>query len=154
MFSTRGLVVVAALMLALAPGLFPWLSRADAWSYGQVANLKPGVPAARMVLSAVPVSADGRSDSFSLGVILYRLLTGQAPFRGENLAGIAYQITTAKPDAVRTLRPELPAAVGRIVSRALQNSPDKRYQTAGEMAEALRKAASRARRAEETASHG
>lgn len=97
-------------------------------------------------------TVDGRSDIFSLGVTLYQMVTGDVPFRGENLAGIAYQITSAKPKGVRTIRPELPAAVARIVNRALQKSPEKRYQSAGEMAEALRKAATRAQRTETSAS--
>jgi len=89
---------------------------------------------------------DGRTDLFSLGVTLYQLLTGEVPFAGENLAGIAYQITSVKQKGVRTLRPDLPAALPRIVNRALQKSPDKRYQDAAEMAEALFKAAGRSAR--------
>ncbi|MBA1147061.1 hypothetical protein H0Z60_08300, partial [Ectothiorhodospiraceae bacterium WFHF3C12] len=53
-FSTRGLVILLGLFLGLAPGLFPWLSRADAWSYRQAAALNPSVPDDRVILAELP----------------------------------------------------------------------------------------------------
>jgi len=82
---------------------------------------------------------DGRSDIFSLGVTFYQLLTGRYPFEGEDLATITYKITKSKPVDVRELRPELPEITSKILDKALQKSPDKRFQTAKEIAEILRK---------------
>jgi eukaryotic-like serine/threonine-protein kinase len=82
---------------------------------------------------------DGRSDLFSAGIVLYQMLTGQRPFKGDSLVSLAMQITSADPKPIEQLRPEVPAAVRRIVARCLAKSPDRRYRSGKELAEALTK---------------
>lgn len=82
----------------------------------------------------------GASDIYSLGVTFYQLLTGHPPYNGDSIANLAYQIVNKKFKSVRELRPELPASAPRIINKAMAKEAGKRYATAGEMAEALRKA--------------
>jgi serine/threonine-protein kinase len=85
------------------------------------------------------LKVDGRADVFSLGVTLFQLLTGQFPFGGSDLATITYQITHEDTPDIREFRPDLPESAREIIFKALEKDPDKRYQTAAEMAEDLRK---------------
>ena len=82
--------------------------------------------------------ADGRSDVFALGALLYELLTGKAPFVGADLNAILYQVLNGAPPLPSTCNPSLPAGFDRIVARALAKEADKRYQNAAEMATDLR----------------
>lgn len=68
-----------------------------------------------------------QSDIFSLGVLMYQLLTGRLPFSASSLAGLMYQIVNHDPLPPRMLRPELPAPLEAIVLRALQKDPAMRY---------------------------
>jgi serine/threonine-protein kinase len=80
---------------------------------------------------------DGRSDLFSLGVVLYEMITGVRPFAGNSLGEVCAQILTANPVRPSKLNPLLPAALDRILARCLAKNPDERYQSGNELARAL-----------------
>ena len=80
---------------------------------------------------------DGRSDLFSLGVMLYELLTAEQPFTGDSMAALMYQITNKKHTDITKAREDLPPCVRTITDKALQKDPGKRYQTGSEMREAI-----------------
>jgi len=82
--------------------------------------------------------ADHRADIFSLGVILYEMLTGAAPFTGESVNAVMYQIVNFVPPAPSAVNPATPVAVDAIVARMLAKSLDERYQSAAEIARSLR----------------
>ncbi len=81
---------------------------------------------------------DPRSDVFSLGAVLYQMLTGRRPFSGVNAASKVFAVSFAHPDAPHELRPEIPEEVSGLVLRALEKQSDDRFQTMAEMGEALR----------------
>ena len=76
----------------------------------------------------------GQSDIYSLGVILYQLLTGNVPFKAPGLAALSILITTKSPKSVRELRADIPVELEAIVSRAMAKSLDERYKSGKEMA--------------------
>ncbi len=82
---------------------------------------------------------DGRADIYSLGVSFYQLLTGSLPFKADGLANLAYKITNEKYRPVRDVRADLPASATRIINKALQKNPEKRYATGAEMVRALKR---------------
>ncbi len=80
---------------------------------------------------------DSRSDLFSVGVVLYKLLTNALPFEGDSVISVAYKIAKSEAPPVQALRPEIPLSLRRIVERALKKQPEKRFQTGEEFAQAL-----------------
>ena len=83
-------------------------------------------------------SIDQRSDIFSLGVMLYEMLTGQAPFVGDTINAVMYQTMNTVPSPPSTLNPDVPAMLNFIVTKALAKTLDERYQNAKEFADDLR----------------
>jgi serine/threonine protein kinase len=71
---------------------------------------------------------DGRSDLFSLGAILYSLLTGFSPFQGNSATTVCFKVANRDPVQVTALAPELPTELDAVISRALAKDPDRRYQ--------------------------
>ncbi len=82
-------------------------------------------------------AVDGRSDLFSLGVILYQLLTGHSPFEGDNTSEVLYRISNQPAKRVTEVIPSLPAQFDAIMDKALSKDPAGRYQSGREMMEAL-----------------
>jgi serine/threonine protein kinase len=84
---------------------------------------------------------DARSDLFSVGVILYTMLTGFRPFQGNSATTVCFKVVNRDPIPVSAFDSELPPELDRIVNRAMAKEPEERYQSGGEMArdiEALR----------------
>ncbi len=82
---------------------------------------------------------DGRSDLFSLGVVLYALCSGARPFDGDTVETLESQTRDDAHPSIRKRVPDLPVGVARIIDKLLQKEPDKRFQSAAELSEALRR---------------
>lgn len=84
---------------------------------------------------------DGRSDLFSLGVMLFQLATGELPFQADSMATLMYKIANEPHPDPSTIRKGLPRCITIIINRAMSKNIDKRYQRASQMASDLRKCA-------------
>jgi serine/threonine protein kinase len=77
--------------------------------------------------------ADGRSDLFSLGVVIYQILTGSKPFEGGNVSRTIYRVLHEEPPPPSSLRAGIPPGWDRVLGKLLAKIPDERYPTAGEL---------------------
>ena len=82
-------------------------------------------------------AVDGRSDLFSLGVILYTVLTGYRPFQGNSALTVSYKVVNRDPIPATVLNTDLPPGLDYIIARAMAKDPAQRYQTGREMARDL-----------------
>jgi serine/threonine protein kinase len=80
---------------------------------------------------------DGRTDLFSLGVVLYQLITGQKPFSGDTLASLTFQITQEDPPPVERYAPEAPRALVQVIHKLLRKDPNDRFSDAKALLQAL-----------------
>lgn len=83
--------------------------------------------------------SDEKSDIYSLGITLFEMLTGRVPFNGETTVAVAIKHIQEQMPSVREFVPEIPISVEQIVKKCTQKSPDRRYQSAPELIEDLKK---------------
>ncbi|MFN8455299.1 MAG: serine/threonine-protein kinase, partial [Anaerolineae bacterium] len=99
-----------------------------------------GTPAYMSPEQAKGQAVDGRSDIYSLGVVLYELLTGQQPFRADTPLAVVLKHVSEPLAPPRTVRADIPEPLERVVIKAMAKEPAQRYQSAAEMEQALRTA--------------
>jgi serine/threonine-protein kinase len=114
----------------------------DAVASSLLTNANEAVPlgsadflAPEVALQSHPI--DARSDIYSLGCTMYFLLAGRPPFPNGSIAERLLQHQTATPDAIQSLRPEVPLALVSICERMMAKKPSERFQTAKEVADSI-----------------
>ncbi len=117
------------------------IARLDCGQQTEVGKLKGkrAYVAPEQVLAATKEQTcnDHRSDLFSLGVVLYEMLTGSRPFQGKNELSLLKEIIEKNPVSPRQLVPSIPPALEAIVLKALKKEPDQRYQSAAEFRDVI-----------------
>lgn len=84
---------------------------------------------------------DHRTDIFSVGVMLYEMLTGRKPFAGDTWSDVIAAVLMTEPTSLAVLAPSVPASLQEVVARCLQKKPEQRFQTASDLAFSLRQLA-------------
>ena len=102
-----------------------------------------GTPSYMSPEQAQGKAMDGRSDLYSLGVMLFEMATGRRPFESETAYSIAVMQVTTPPPQPRSINPQISAAVEHVILKALRKNPDERYPTAVALMEALQLAIDR-----------
>jgi serine/threonine protein kinase len=101
-------------------------------------NIVLGTPTYMSPEQIAGKKVDGRSDIFSLAVVMFELLTGRPPFTADNVSALLFAIAHTPHPSVKVIRPDLPPVVKDILDRALQKDPVLRYRRAGDFAGELR----------------
>lgn len=97
-----------------------------------------GTPAYMSPEQVLSKPVDGRSDLYSLGIILYELSTGRKPFGGENLAAVFRSITQDTPPPVAKINPAIPLKFSQIIMKCLNKKPEDRFEKGRDLAKALK----------------
>jgi len=105
-------------------------------------GLAVGTPSYMSPEQVAGQKVDGRSDQFSLGVLIYELLSGEKAFPGDSLTTVLYRIMQAEPIPLRQVNPGLPEAVDVIIRKAMAKNPNERYPRAADFGRDLLAAAS------------
>ncbi len=109
------------------------LAAGDMTSTGQLLGTPAFMPPEQYTGSQV----DGRADLFSLGVILYGLVTGERPFTGDTMTAVSYKVVHTEPVPPRRLNPAIPQRLDEVILKCLAKSPADRFQTGEELAQEL-----------------
>jgi serine/threonine-protein kinase len=97
-----------------------------------------GTPAFMAPEQFTGMPIDGRSDLFSLGVVLYCMATGEKPFSGDTIIGVQYRVVHTEAVSPRRLNPAIPQGLETIILKCIEKSPSERYQSGQELARDLR----------------
>jgi hypothetical protein len=97
-----------------------------------------GTPAYLPPEQALGKHIDARSDLYSLGCVLYEMATGRPPFPGDDPVKVIFSHINDLPVMPRRIAPEIPEALEQVILKLLAKDPDKRYQSAGELSQALK----------------
>jgi len=109
------------------------LQKADATGSGAIVGT-PTYMAPEQITNGAITAA---TDVFSVGCLLYELLCYRRPFEAESVHGVLYQVLTTEPRPLRTVAPSIPAALERVVAKAMNKVPHERYESAGQMMSTL-----------------
>jgi len=128
-FDERGRVKVLDFGLAKRSGLETALTGESGSDLLTRPGQVLGTPEYMSPEQALGKETDGRSDLFSLGALMYRLVTGRNPFTGVSVGEVITNILQSQPEAIARFNYEVPAELERIIRKALQKEPARRYQT-------------------------
>jgi len=101
-------------------------------------NIVLGTPTYMSPEQIAGKKVDGRSDIFSLGVVLFEMLTGRPPFTADNLSALLFAIAHNPSPSIKVIRPDIPPALQQVLNQALEKDPALRFRRAAEFAQELR----------------
>ena len=117
------------------------IARMDDSELTQVGSVL-GTPSYMSPEQCIGAGVDARSDLFSVGTLLYEMLTGKKPFRGEQTNAIIHNVINLKPEPPSQVRKEVPSSFDQVIKKALAKNASQRYQTAAEFSADLEKISS------------
>lgn len=98
-----------------------------------------GTPGYMSPEQALGKTLDPRTDLFALGAVLFEMATGRPPFEGDTLAAVYDELLNRRPPSPQSLNPALPASLAAVIDKALEKEPERRYPSADELLEDLKR---------------